>query len=149
VRELAFVLRFTGQAGPVPGSTTLRRAQTSSPSQAWRTVLDSEGIESGVEPVPGDSAVLESRIERFADGSFVEDGTITYGRAGRITFETVGRGTVGVSPVPSQHCGAVIWTVTGGDGRFTGCRGLIASNFAVTADGWVVDDHVARLYLPT
>lgn len=39
-------------------------------------------------------AVLESRVERFGDGSFVESGTIVYGTAGSIGFETIGRGWV-------------------------------------------------------
>jgi len=36
-----------------------------------------------------------------------------------------------------------------GDGAFAGVRGLITSNFTVSADGEVVDNHFARLYLPT
>jgi hypothetical protein len=148
VREIVFVLQFTGQAGPVAGSASLRQARTSAPSQSWRTVLGADGVASRVAPVAGDSAVLESRVERFGDGSFIEDGTITYGRAGAVTFATVGRGTVGPSPVPGQHRGAVIWSITGGDGRFAGAQGLITSSFTVDANGRVVDDHVARLYLP-
>jgi hypothetical protein len=92
--------------------------------------------------------VLESRVERQADGSFVEDGTIVYGSAGAVTFVTVGKGHVGPSPVAGQVRGAVIWTVTGGDGRFAGARGLITSNFTVDAGGQVVDNHFARLYVP-
>jgi len=42
----------------------------------------------------------------------------------------------------------VIWTVTDGEGAFRGARGLITSSFTASADGEVVDDHVARLYLP-
>jgi hypothetical protein len=54
-----------------------------------------------VEPLAGDSSVLESRVERFPDGSFVEGGTVTYGRAGMVTFVTEGRGSVGPSPFPA------------------------------------------------
>jgi hypothetical protein len=42
----------------------------------------------------------------------------------------------------------VTWTITGGDGRFAGARGVITSNFTVSAEGEVVDHHVSRLYLP-
>jgi len=91
--------------------------------------------------------MLESRVERFDDGSFVEDGTITYGRAGAVSFVTIGRGTVASSPIAGWTRGAVMWTVTGGDGLFAGAQGLITSNFAVSAQGEVVDHHVARLYL--
>jgi hypothetical protein len=132
----------------VAGSPAIRQARTSAPSQAWRVVLGDGGIDSAVAPAAGDTAVLESRIERFADGSFVEEGRIRYGRAGAVGFATVGRGTVGPSPVPGQQLGAVVWTVTSGDGGLAGARGLITSNFTVDAEGQVVDHHVARLYLP-
>ena len=78
--------------------------------------------------------MLEPRVECRA-GSFVEDGTITYGSAGQVSFVTVGTGAVGPSPVSGWQSGAVIWAVTGGDGRFAGARGLITSNFTVNGDG--------------
>jgi hypothetical protein len=144
-----FALQFEGQAGPAPGSATTRHARTSAPSQALWTLLEEGGVESRVEPVAGESAILESRVERLADGSFVEDGTISYGRAGTLSFVTVGTGRVGPSPVPGWQHGAVVWAVTGGDGWLTGARGLITSNFVASADGQVVDNHFARIYLPS
>src|SRR5262249_15535183 len=125
-----------------------RRARTEAPSQAWRTVLAADGVQAEHTRLDGGRAGLESRVQRFGDGTFVEDGTITYGRARHVTFETVGRGTVGPSPIAGHTVGAAIWTVTGGEGAFRGARGLITSSFTVEADGEVVDDHVARLYLP-
>jgi len=110
-------------------------------------VLRAEGIESGVEAVAGERAVLEAWVERFPDGSFVEHGTISYGGAGKISFSTLGRGSVGPSPVAGWQRGAVIWTVTEGDGRFVRVQGLITSNFTVDPDGRVTDNHFARLYL--
>ena len=148
MRELIFALTFTGRAGPVPGSETTRRAMTVAPSQVIRTVLGPGGVESAVETIDGERAVLESRVERFADGSFVEDGTISYGRAGKVSFVTVGRGSVGPSPIPGWVHGAVIWSVTGGDGLFEGAQGLITSNFVASAGGDVVDNHFTRLYVP-
>lgn len=148
MREIVFALEFRGRGGPVPGSTTKRQARTTAPSQTWRAVLGPDGVSGAVEPVAGESAVLESRVERSPDGSFVEDGTITYGRAGSIAFDTVGRGHVGPAPGGSGSHGVVMWRITGGDGRFAGAQGLITSNFTVTPDGLVTDDHVTRLYLP-
>jgi len=40
-----------------------------------------------------------------------------------------------------------MWTVTGGDGLFKGARGLITSNFVASAEGQVVDNQFARLYV--
>jgi len=110
--------------------------------------MAADAMEAAVEPLSGDSAVLESTVERFADGSFVEAGIITYGRLGRVSFSTVGTGTVGPSPVEGWVHGAVMWIVTGGDGQFTGARGLITSNFVASAQGQVVDNQFARLYVP-
>jgi hypothetical protein len=148
MRELVFALEFHGRGDAVPGSSTLRRARTVASSQAFRTALIADEIHAGVEPIAGESAVLESRVERFPDGTFVEDGTITYGRAGRLAFVTVGRGHVGPSPQPGRAHGTVMWRVTGGEGRLAGAQGLITSNFTVAADGEVIDDHFTRLFLP-
>ena len=148
MRELVFALEFRGRGGPVPGSPAKRQARTTAPSQAWRAVLGPGGVTAAVEPVAGESAVLESRVERDPDGTFVEDGTITYGAAGSVTFDTVGRGHVGPAPDGRGSHGVVMWRITGGEGRFAGARGLITSNFTVSGDGEVTDDHVTRLYLP-
>jgi hypothetical protein len=146
--EIVFALRFTGRGGPVPGSTTTRQARTVAPSQSWRTVIGPGGVSGAVDTLPGESAVLESRVERAPDGSFVEDGTITYGGAGSISFDTVGRGFVGPAPEGQGSHGVVMWRITRGDGALAGAQGLITSNFTVSPDGVVTDDHVVRLYLP-
>ena len=143
-----FALEFRGRAGPIDGSPTSRRARTSAPSQALRAVMTADGMDTDVEPLSGDTAVLDSTVERFADGSFVEAGTITYGSLGRVSFTTDGKGTVGPSPVDGWVHGAVMWVVTGGDGWFAGARGLITSNFVASAGGEVIDNQFARLYLP-
>ena len=143
-----FALEFRGRAGPVDGSPTTRRARTSAPSQALRAVMAADAMEVGVEPVSGDAAVLDSTVERFADGSFVEAGVITYGGLGRVSFTTAGKGTVGPSPAEGWVHGAVMWVVTGGDGWFAGARGLITSNFVASVEGEVIDNQFARLYLP-
>jgi len=148
MRELVFALTFRGQAAAVPGSPGLRRARTRASGQALRTVLAADGVQSEAEALAGEHAALESRVQRDGAGGFVEEGTIAYGSAGTISFATVGRGTVGPSPLPGRQHGGVVWTVTGGDGRFAGARGLITSNFTVDADGQVVDHHLAVLYLP-
>ena len=148
MREVVFALEFKGRAGPVPGSESKRQARSTAPSQTLSTVLGPEGVRARVEMAAGESAVLDSRVERFGDGSFVEDGTITYGSAGRVVFETLGRGWVGPAPAAGWVVGGVVWTITAGDGAFAGARGLITSNFTVSADGDVIDHHVTRLFLP-
>jgi hypothetical protein len=147
VRELVFALEFRGRAGPVPGLPSQRHARSTAPSQSLRAILTAGGVEASMEPLPGDTAELDSRVERFPDGSFVEDGRISYGRAGTVTFGTIGRGIVGPSPIAGWTYGAAIWNVTGGDGYFIAARGIITSSFEVSPDGDVIDHHVARIYI--
>ena len=148
MREIVFALEFRGRGEAVPGEPGKRRARSTAASQTLSAVLGPMGVRDRIERVAGESAELDSRVERFADGSFVEDGTITYGSAGRITFETIGRGWVGPAPLGGGVVGGIVWKVTAGEGVFAGAQGLISSNFTVNAGGEVIDDQVARLYLP-
>jgi hypothetical protein len=146
VRELVFALEFRGKAAAVPGTEGRRQARTMATSQSLSTLLAADGVHGRVDTIGGETAILHARVQRFPDGTFVEEGTIRYGVAGGITFETVGRGWVEAA-VEGGTLGGVLWRVTGGEGRFTGARGLITSNFAVSADGDVVDDQFARIHL--
>jgi len=148
MQELVFALEFKGGAAPVPGSDKRLQAKTSATSQTLRSVLRADGVQASVESAGTGSASFQSEVEIVGEGMFVESGTIQYGDAGKITFRTVGRGTLGPSPIAEVQRGAVMWEVTGGDGRFAGAQGLITSNFTVDAKGAVVDDQFARLYIP-
>jgi len=149
MRELVFALQFKGTAAPVPGASNRLRATTSSAGPALRTALKADGVQAGVEGSGADTATFESEVEIVEEGAFLESGSIAYGAAGKVTFKTVGRGMLGPSPMPGVQRGAVIWEITGGDGRFRGAQGLITSNFTVGSAGEVTDDHFARLYLPS
>jgi len=148
MKELVFALEFRGSAAPVPGSDKKLQAKTSATSQTHRSVLKADGIQASVEVAGGGSASFESEVEIVGDGMFVESGSIKYGDAGKVSFKTVGRGTLGPSPVPEVQRGAVMWEVTGGEGHLAGAQGLITSNFTVGAQGEVVDDQFARLFVP-
>jgi len=153
MKELVFALEFKGSAAPVPGSDKKLRAKTSATSQTLRSVLKADGIQAVVESAGAASggaasASFESEVEIVGEGLFLESGTIKYGDAGSVSFRTVGRGTLGPSPVDGLQRGAVVWEVTGGDGRLVGAQGLITSNFTVGAQGQVVDDQFARIFIP-
>ena len=148
MKEIVFALEFRGSASPEAGSDKKLRAKTSATSQTLRSVLRADGIQGGVETAGGGSASFESEVEIVGEGVFVESGSIRYGEAGKVSFRTVGRGTIGPSPLAGLQRGAVIWEVTRGEGRLAGAQGLITSNFTVGAQGEVVDDQYARLFLP-
>jgi hypothetical protein len=145
--ELVFALEFKGSGAPAPGSETRLLAKTSASSQTLRTVLKADGVHATVEAAGGEPAEFQSTVDIVGDGQFVESGTIRYGTAGSVSFDTVGRGTLGPSPDAGVQRGAIIWRVTGGDGKFRGAQGLITSNFTVGAGGEVVDNQFARVWL--
>ena len=142
--ELVFALEFRGKGRAVPGVPGAREARTIASVQALTTFLGGDWLRAQMD----EGAVLEARVQRADDGTFVEEGSITYGRAGSITFATVARGWFEPGPIPGTTVGAVMWRITEGTGSFAGARGLITSNFAVSADGDVVDGHFARIALP-
>jgi hypothetical protein len=143
-----FALELKGTAAPVPGSDTWLRARTSATGQTLRSVLKPEGVQAAVEPAGGDAASFDSEVEMVGEGAFLESGTITYGQAGKIVFKTVGRGVIGQGPLPGTQRGAVIWEITGDEGRFAGAQGIITSNFTVGDQGAVRDDQFAVIFLP-
>ena len=143
-RELAFALQFRGKGRAVPGVPGAREARTTASAETLTSFTGGDWLRAEL----SDGAVLEARIQRAEDGTFVEEGSIMYGRAGSLAFETVMRGWFEPGLSPGTTVGAVMWRVTHGTGAFAGARGLITSNFTVSADGDVVDHHVARLFLP-
>ena len=148
MKSLVFALQFRGSAGPVEGQAGQLQAKTSASSQTLRTILSETGVEAAVDAAGGGSASFESLVQVVGEGTFQEPGTITHGTAGTVTFKTVGRGVLGDSGMPGLQRGAVIWEVTGGQGQFAGATGLITSNFSVGAQGEVIDNQFAQLFLP-
>jgi len=144
MKKVVFALQFKGTV--VPGADGKLQAKTSASSQAIKTTLDASGIQATVESVAGDGANFESVAEISSDGSFVESGTITYGKAGKVTFKTLGRG-MGASAIDGLNRGAVVWEVTGGDGKLAGATGLITSTFTVDGAGQIADNQFAVLFV--
>ncbi len=99
MKELVFALEFKGNAAPVPGSDKRLQAKTSATSQTLRSILRADGIQASVESAGAGSASFQSEVDIVGEGMFVESGTIQYGDAGKVSFRTVGRGTLGPSPI--------------------------------------------------
>ena len=145
MKQIAFALQFKGTVAP--GADGKLQAKTAASSQAIKTVLSAAGIKATVESVEGESANFESVAEISSDGSFVESGAITYGKAGKVTFKTLGRG-MGAVAIDGLSRGAVVWEVTGGDGKLASATGLITSTFTVDGAGQITDNQFAVLFLP-
>jgi hypothetical protein len=147
MRELVFALQFKGKARSVEGAERKLAARTTAGSQVFRTTLTAKGIQATSASRPGPRAIFESEVQITGERMFVETGRISYGKAGRVTFKTVGQGVLGPSAVDGLQRGAVIWEVTEGTGQFAGATGLITSNFTVGSKDEVVDNHYVRLFL--
>ena len=129
MRDLVFAMELRGRAAPVEGKTSTLRAHTAGRGPAGETVTFASEV------------VLTGE-------HFNETGSIEYVGRGQVTFETVGVGHLGPSPLPETQWGAVIWRIAAGDGEFQGASGYITSNFTVSATGEVVDNHYVRMVLP-
>ena len=139
MRQVIYAMRFQGRGGLVEGSTTLRRATTSSPSTRITSAAGPEGLEGVIEPVPGGEVTCEAEVTLTGGPSFLESGTISFGGDNRLRFSTVGEGYRGPSADESVTHGTVMWKVDGGEGQFEGASGFITSNFIVRDSGEVVD----------
>jgi hypothetical protein len=148
MKELVFALQFKGKARPVEGVEGKLVARTTAAGQILRTALTTKGLQTRAESRPGPRATFESEVQMTGAGTFVESGRIRYGKAGAVTFKTVGQGVLGASGVDGLQRGAVIWEVIEGHGQFSGATGLITSNFTVGSKGEVVDNQYVRLFLP-
>ena len=148
MRHLSFVLQFHGSAAPVAASPQILRAKTTATNQTFCTVIGADSLQATLTSPGGGQAACESRVVLNEDGSFDETGTITYGDLGTVEFHTLGKGYMFPSGMAGLQRGGVLWEVTRGTGQFVGATGIITSNFAVSSDGQVVDNHCAVLYLP-
>lgn len=125
--EIVYATEMRGSGAPVEGREGVVRAATS-----------------GVGP-NGEGIIFESEVVMSDDG-FTESGSITLNGRGSVTFDTVGIGQLGPSPVEGVMHGIVMWNVTGGDGEFEGATGKITSNFTFSGEGEVVDNQYVRIY---
>ena len=84
----------------------------------------------------------------FADATtFREDGTIVFDAENALHFRTLGTGHLAPSPNPGVRQGTVTWELDGGSGQFADASGRITSNFTVTDEGQVADDHLGVIFL--
>ena len=129
MKDFVFAMELRGRAVPVEGQQNIIKAKT------------------GGRGPQGESVAFESQVVLNGE-TFSETGSIDYGGRGKLTFDTVGAGRLGPSPVPGLQWGAVIWRIASGQGEFEGASGFITSNFTVSAEGDVVDNHYIRMLIP-
>jgi len=148
MKQIVYSMRFSGQAVPAEGSSTVLKAATEASGCTITSTAGPGGLSGTIEPVVGDKAAFVSEVMFTGDAAFQERGTITFGDNGhRLHFSTVGQGYLGASADPTLKHGTVMWQVDGGEGQFEGASGLITSNFTVGEAGEVVDHHFGLIYV--
>jgi hypothetical protein len=148
MRQIFYVMQFSGRAMPVGGSSNVIRATTSAASCSLTTTVGTDGVSTSLQPATGGNAAFESEVTVTGENSFVESGTIRFGEGNhRLRFTTVGQGYLAASADPKLRHGSVIWTVEEGEGQFAGASGLITSNFTISETGEVIDHHFGIIFI--
>jgi len=146
--QLLYVMQFKGKAVPANAAGTVLKAATTAQSCTVTTTVGSIGVNGTLQPAHGAEATFESEVSFTNETAFQEAGTITFGDTRhRLHFSTVGQGYLGPSADPQLKHGSVIWSIDGGEGQFAGATGLITSNFCVSAEGEVTDNHFGVIFV--
>jgi hypothetical protein len=112
------------------------------------TIVGVNGVNGTFQPTSGGRAVFESEVTFTGETSFPEAGTIAFGNAGnRLHFNTVGQGYIGPSADPQLKHGSVIWKIERSEGQFAGATGLITSNFFVSSEGEITNNHFGVIFI--
>lgn len=145
MQQLIYALQFRGHAQPE--SESVFRVTERAASASITTVVNSGGLTGGFDPAATVDAGFQSRVELRSDGTFLEDGTISFGPTHKIHFRTRVPGWVADGPDPRLRQGTVTFEVVSGEGQFDGAAGIITSNFTIASDGEVTEHQIGVLYI--
>jgi hypothetical protein len=148
VREVVYGMRFQGKAEPVGEAGAVLRAAACAPGGAPAGTGGPGGPTGTPAAAPGGEATFESEVTFAGETDFLATGTVRFGDGHALRVSTVGLGHLAPGADPGRRHGAVAWRVDGGEGRFAGATGLIASAFSVAEDLAVTDHHFGVLRLP-
>ncbi len=124
MKQLVYVMQFSGKAAPVAGSSNVMKAATTASSCTVSTVVRPEGVNAAFQPAAGGKAIFESEVTVTGETSFLEAGSIRFGDGNnRLRFSTVGQGYLAASADPNLKHGTVMWRVDGGEGQFAQASG--------------------------
>src|SRR6266542_2173371 len=79
MRQLFYAMQFKGQAGP-GGKEGTMVAKTATDSCRITSTVQEAGLEAAIEPVAGERASFESEVTMTGESSFLESGSIHFGR---------------------------------------------------------------------
>jgi hypothetical protein len=140
-----YAMQFTGRGEPA--GEGLLQAATQSTSTRITSTVGPGGLESELASIEGGAASFSSEVRMTGESSFTETGRIQFGDGHSLTFSTIGEGYIAPSPEDGLLHGSVMWRIESGDGQFEGASGIITSNFTLSADGEVTDNHFGYIWL--
>jgi hypothetical protein len=147
MRQLMYVLQFSGRGSQVEGQEGALRVTATASSNQISTRVGSE-LNSDLQPLQGGDARFESEVTITGDGTFLESGTIDFGGGNRLRFSSIGQGTFSMNQESNLSHGAVVWRVDRGEGGLAGASGLITSNFTFNDAFEVTDNQLGLLFVP-
>jgi anti-sigma factor ChrR (cupin superfamily) len=149
MKQIDYAMQFKGSAAPEDASNpAVLKVEGKAKSAAISSVVGAGGLTQKIEPAQGGEAIFNSTVKMLDDGTFDENGTISFGTGNSLRFRTLDKGHAAPSPEPGVTAGAVIWQVEGGEGQFAGATGLITSNFYFNAAGEVTDNQFGVIFAP-
>lgn len=137
MRQIMYTMHFRGQASRSVENEHVLRTTSSGTSSTMHTVVSPMGVETTLEPAPGDLAFFESEMRMSGQDAFEGKGVLTFGDEGEheLRLSTVHPGHLAPSAISGVMAGAVNWRIDGGTGRFQSATGFIASTFTLSDSG--------------
>lgn len=148
MRQVLYVMKFSGQASFAGGGQQQISLKTTGLSNSVTTRIGDDGVQGVLTADKNGAAFLESVVIMDGPKAFTQEGNICFGEDHEVTFVTVGQGLFGPSADPQHFHGSVTWQVTGGTGALAGATGYITSNFTISAEGDVADYQLGVLFVP-
>ena len=141
MRPITYSLQFRGFAAEYEGGL---RKHGRAPGCALVTSL-AEGLEGHfVWDQDESEAIFESTLAYIDETRFEESGAIRFAHGNALRLQGLGR--LEVSPDPNLRQGTVVWNVVGGDGRFAGARGRVASNVLLSTTGDLTETQLGVIF---
>lgn len=141
VKPITYALQFRGFAAEHGGGL---RKHGRAPGCSLVTRL-ADGLESRFDWAQDEcEAVLESTLAYIDQTHFEESGTVRFAHGH--TLRLHGLGELEASPDPDLRQGTVAWIVVGGEGRFAGARGRVASNVLLSTTGDLTETQLGVIF---
>lgn len=150
MRQLVYAMHFRGQISRSSGDGQTLRAASSGTSCTIHTEVGPSGVETNLQPAPGDLAFVETEIHLTGQELFEGSGVLTFGEDAEhaLRFSSGKAGQLRPSGIPGVLAGAVSWKVDGGEGWFASASGYITSAFTVTGTGELSEYQFGLVFLP-